>query len=79
MAIQIISATHRGLDGVLINVEVDITRGIPIFNIVGYISKTFKYLAYVYNYIKVHWKHSKANYKINLWLVPDYKRTRFLV
>lgn len=36
MAIQIISATHRGLDGVLINVEVDITRGIPIFNIVGY-------------------------------------------
>ena len=31
----IISATHRGLDGVLINVEVDITRGIPIFNIVG--------------------------------------------
>ena len=35
MAIQIISATHRGLDGVLINVEVDITRGIPIFNIVG--------------------------------------------
>lgn len=35
MAIQIISATHRGLDGVLINVEVDITRGIPVFNIVG--------------------------------------------
>lgn len=36
MAIQIISATHRGLDGVLINVEVDITRGIPIFNIIVY-------------------------------------------
>ena len=35
MAIKIISATHSGLDGVLINVEVDITKGIPIFNIVG--------------------------------------------
>lgn len=35
MAINIISATHRGLDGVLINVEVDIMKGIPIFNIVG--------------------------------------------
>lgn len=35
MALEIISATHRGLDGVLINVEVDITRGIPSFNIVG--------------------------------------------
>ncbi len=35
MAINIISATHRGLDGVLINVEVDITKGIPMFNIVG--------------------------------------------
>lgn len=35
MAIKIISATHRGLDGVLINVEVDITKGIPCFNIVG--------------------------------------------
>lgn len=35
MAIDIISATHRGLEGVLINVEVDITRGIPSFNIVG--------------------------------------------
>lgn len=35
MAVKIISATHRGLDGVLINVEVDITRGIPSFNIVG--------------------------------------------
>ena len=35
MAIKIISATHKGLDGVLINVEVDITRGIPSFNIVG--------------------------------------------
>lgn len=35
MAIKIISATHKGLDGILINVEVDITRGIPSFNIVG--------------------------------------------
>lgn len=35
MAIKIISATHKGLDGVLITVEVDITRGIPSFNIVG--------------------------------------------
>lgn len=35
MAINIISATHHGLDGVLINVEVDIMKGIPIFNIVG--------------------------------------------
>lgn len=36
MAIKIISATHSGLDGVLINVEVDITKGIPIFNIIVY-------------------------------------------
>ena len=35
MAINIISATHRGLDGVLINVEVDITKGVPSFSIVG--------------------------------------------
>ena len=35
MALKITSATHRGLDGVLISVEVDITRGIPSFNIVG--------------------------------------------
>ncbi len=35
MAINIISATHHGLDGVLINVEVDIMKGIPVFNIVG--------------------------------------------
>ena len=45
MAIKIISATHSGLDGVLINVEVDITKGIPIFNIIVYISKIFKSLA----------------------------------
>ena len=35
MALKIISATHRGLDGVLISVEVDITKGIPSFSIVG--------------------------------------------
>ena len=35
MALKITSATHRGLDGVLISVEVDITKGIPSFNIVG--------------------------------------------
>ena len=35
MAINIISATHRGLDGVLVNVEVDISKGLPMFNIVG--------------------------------------------
>ena len=45
MAIKIISATHSGLDGVLINVEVDITKGIPIFNIIVYIIKIFKSLA----------------------------------
>ena len=35
MAIKIISATHRGLDGVLISVEVDIMKGLPTFSIVG--------------------------------------------
>lgn len=35
MAIKIISATHQGLDGVLVSVEVDITKGIPSFYIVG--------------------------------------------
>lgn len=35
MSIQITSATHDGLDGVLINVEVDINKGMPSFNIVG--------------------------------------------
>ena len=45
MALEIISATHRGLDGVLINVEVDRSKGIPSFNIIVYISKIFKSLA----------------------------------
>lgn len=35
MAVKIISATHQGLDGVLINVEIDISKGLPAFNIVG--------------------------------------------
>lgn len=35
MAIEIISATHNGLDGILITVEVDISKGVPNFNIVG--------------------------------------------
>ncbi|MEG2290271.1 MAG: YifB family Mg chelatase-like AAA ATPase [Clostridium sp.] len=35
MSIEIISATHNGLDGILITVEVDISKGIPNFNIVG--------------------------------------------
>ena len=55
MAIKIISATHKGLDGVLITVEVDITRGIPSFNIIVYMSKTFKSLAMTQLYSrKVH-------------------------
>lgn len=35
MSINIISATHNGLDGILINVEVDLKKGLPSFNIVG--------------------------------------------
>jgi magnesium chelatase family protein len=35
MSIEIISATHNGLDGILINVEVDINKGMPSFSIVG--------------------------------------------
>lgn len=35
MAVKIISATHNQLEGFLINVEVDISKGLPIFNIVG--------------------------------------------
>jgi magnesium chelatase family protein len=35
MAVKIISATHNGLEGFLINVEVDISKGLPVFNIVG--------------------------------------------
>jgi len=35
MSIQIKSAAFSGVEGVLINVEVDITYGLPNFNIVG--------------------------------------------
>ena len=35
MSINIYSATNHGLDGVLINVEVDIMRGIQSFHMVG--------------------------------------------
>ena len=35
MAIKMISATYSGLEGQLIDVEVDITKGLPYFNIVG--------------------------------------------
>ncbi|MDV4151183.1 YifB family Mg chelatase-like AAA ATPase [Clostridium sp. AL.422] len=35
MSIEIISATHNGLDGMLVSVEVDISRGMPSFSIVG--------------------------------------------
>lgn len=35
MATEIISATHNGLDGILVSVEVDISKGIPSYNIVG--------------------------------------------
>ncbi|MGL4761423.1 MAG: YifB family Mg chelatase-like AAA ATPase [Sarcina sp.] len=35
MAVTILSATHKGIEGVLIRVEVDIAKGIPSFNIVG--------------------------------------------
>ena len=42
MAIEIISATHDGLDGILITVEVDITKGIPNLNIVGLADTSIK-------------------------------------
>lgn len=35
MAVKIISATHNGLEGFVIKVEVDISKGLPVFNIVG--------------------------------------------
>ena len=42
MAIKILSATHNGIDGVIIKVEVDISKGLPMFNIVGLPSATVK-------------------------------------
>ena len=35
LSIEIKSATHNGLDGMLITVEVDINKGMPTFSIVG--------------------------------------------
>ncbi len=35
MAVKIISATNNALEGILIKVEVDINKGLPVFNIVG--------------------------------------------
>jgi len=35
MSIKIISAVFRGIEGKLINVEVDLVRGLPCFNMVG--------------------------------------------
>lgn len=35
MAVKIISATSNSIEGILIKVEVDISRGLPVFNIVG--------------------------------------------
>ena len=35
MAVKIISATYNNLEGILINVEVDISKGLPQFSIVG--------------------------------------------
>src|SRR5471030_808746 len=35
IAVKIVSATHNGLEGFLIEVEVDISKGLPVFNIVG--------------------------------------------
>lgn len=35
MAIQILCATFCGVDGIMVNVEIDISYGLPCFNIVG--------------------------------------------
>ena len=35
MAVTILSSTYKGIEGVLIRIEVDIAKGIPSFNIVG--------------------------------------------
>jgi magnesium chelatase family protein len=35
MAVKILGSTCDGIDGVIINVEIDISRGLPAFNIVG--------------------------------------------
>lgn len=35
MAIKILSSTYSGIEGMIITVEVEISRGLPVFNIVG--------------------------------------------
>ena len=35
MAIKILSSTYSGIEGMIITVEVEISRGLPAFNIVG--------------------------------------------
>jgi magnesium chelatase family protein len=35
MAVKILSATCNGINGIVINVEIDIARGLPAFNVVG--------------------------------------------
>ncbi len=42
MAVSLISATYEGIDGVLINIEVDIAAGLPAFNIVGLADTSIK-------------------------------------
>lgn len=35
MSVSVMSAACIGIDGMIVKVEVDITRGLPAFNIVG--------------------------------------------
>jgi len=41
MAVKVLSATYVGIIGQIIKVEVDITRGLPNFNMVGYICSIY--------------------------------------
>ena len=36
MAIKILSSTYSGIEGMIITVEVEISRGLPAFNIVSW-------------------------------------------
>lgn len=42
MAVSLVSATYQGINGVLINIEVDIAMGLPSFNIVGLVDTSVK-------------------------------------
>ena len=55
LSIEIISATHNGLDGMLITVEVDINKGMPTFSIVEYFIKIHQSLD-ITRFQKVHKK-----------------------